>query len=428
MASHVWHPCTQMKDHETYPPLPIARAKGSYLYDPEGRAYIDGTSSWWCKSLGHAHPALVEALKDQADHFEHVMLANTTNSVIESLSDKLSQLCPSLNKVSYASDGSCAVEIALKMAVHGQALAGRPHKTAFMGIAGSYHGETALTMSVSDLGLYKKPYASLMHSYPILQGIPYVKNTDDPLWHDALSHWPGIEAQLEEHGPHVAALILEPILQGAAGMLIYSADALKRIHDWCKKNNVWLIADEIMTGFGRTGKALACEHAGIEPDFLCLSKGLTSGYLPISAMITRDDIYDLFYDDYETGKAFLHSHTHTGNALAARVALATLEVIEESKLYETVQKNAPKAAKLMQDIADESEYLHNVRSIGGMVAADIIPRENQTRAGFTFAKEARKNGALLRPLGNTLYWLPPLNSPMSLWEELQNITKKSLCV
>lgn len=423
--THVWHPCTQMKDHETFPPLRITRAEGAYLYDSDSKSYIDGISSWWCKSLGHQHPALKAALIEQASQFEHVILANTTNDVIETLSAKLATLCTNLDKVMYASDGSCAVEIALKMAVHGQALAGRAHKTEFLGISSGYHGETALTLSVSDLGLYSKPYASLMKDTPIIQGIPYVSSIHDPLWKDASSHWPAIEAQLNEHAHKTAALILEPILQGAGGMLIYSADALRRIRAWCTANDVWLIADEIMTGFGRTGKMLACEHAGIRPDFLCLSKGLTGGYIPLSAMVTRDDIYQLFYDDYATGKAFLHSHTHTGNALAARVALAAIQVTEETDLCHVVSKQADQVAQLMQSIIDQTGKLNNLRYIGGMVAADIQAKPGE-RAGFAFAQKARKHGALLRPLGNTLYWLPPLNAPFSVWEELQAISLKVL--
>lgn len=423
--THVWHPCTQMKDHEVFPPLRIARAEGAHLYDTEGKAYIDGISSWWCKSLGHQHPALKAALIEQAHQFEHVILANTTNDVIEELSETLATLCSSLDKVMYASDGSCAVEIALKMAVHAQALAGRPHKSAFIGISGGYHGETALTLSVSDLGLYSKPYESLLKDTTIIQGVPYVSGMHDPLWEDASSHWPAIEAQLNEHAHQAAALILEPILQGAGGMLIYSADALRRIREWCTANNVWLIADEIMTGFGRTGKMLACEHAGIEPDFLCLSKGLTGGYIPLSAMVTRNDIYQLFYDDYKTGKAFLHSHTHTGNALAANVALAAIRVTKETDLCNTVANQADEVAELIQAIIDQTGKLDNLRYIGGMVAADIkAPAEK--RAGFTFSQNARQHGALLRPLGNTLYWLPPLNAPFSVWEELQVITLKAL--
>ncbi len=422
----LWHPCSQMKDYEQFPAIPLSRAEGPYLYTESGHQIIDAVSSWWCKSLGHQHPRLQQALFKQCQQLEHVILANTCNDTIVRLSEALTQLTQTLNKVMYASDGSCAVEIALKMAVHGQALRGKPHKKEFIALSNGYHGETALTLSVSDLGLYKAPYECLMRSVPMIPDIPLVSGRDDPLWHDCADAWQSAEAFLEPLIANCAAIIIEPILQGAGGMQLYSADFLRRLRAYCQAHDVWLIADEIMTGFGRTGKMLACEHAGIEPDMLCLSKGLTSGMLPMSATVVRDDIYHLFYDDYQTGKAFMHSHTHTGNTLAASVALASIDVMREERLCEHVSQQEKAVGDLMQHVATETGMLHNIRHIGAMAAADITPHYNKPRAGYRVLQHAIQKGALLRPLGNTIYWVPPLNMAWPVWENLADITIAAL--
>ena len=293
----------------------------SHLHLHDGRKIIDAISSWWCKSLGHQHPRLKRALLAQVEKFEHVILANTTNETIVHLTEKLAQLMPSLNKVMYASDGSCAVEMAMKMSLHARQIEGKHQRKLFIALENGYHGETAGALSVSDLGLYRAPYQDMLFDTKLILSLPYVTGAHDPLWSDCESHWEKIENQLKPFAESATAVILEPIMQGAAGMKIYSQDFLKRLRHWTHEHGIHLIADEIMTGIGRTGKMLACEHANIEPDFICLSKGLTSGWLPLSAMLTRSAIYDLFYDDYASGKSFLHSHTHSGNVLAASVAI-----------------------------------------------------------------------------------------------------------
>lgn len=423
---HLWHPCSQMKDYETFPPIPIARAQGSYLYRPDGSPLIDAISSWWCKSLGHNHPRLKQALIEQLDKFEHVILANTTNETIVALSEKLAQIAPPLDKVFYASDGSCAVEIALKMSVHARYIKGETHKTQFMALANGYHGETLYTMAMSDLGLYRAPYNSVLPSCHFIENIPYVSGVDDPLWHDCSVQWPAIEKQLAPHANTLTAIILEPILQGAGGMKIYSKDFLNRLHTWARANNIHVIADEILTGFGRTGLPLACQHANITPDFLCISKGLTAGFLPMSAVLTSTDTYNLFYDDYETGKAFMHSHTHTGNALAAAVALEVLTILEEENIYQQVQDNASIMQEMMLAVAESTGQLHNIRGIGGLVAADLIVDDPNERRGYGVYQKAVELGALLRPLGNTIYWLPPLNTSIETLEALKNITEQAI--
>ncbi|KPJ67081.1 MAG: adenosylmethionine-8-amino-7-oxononanoate aminotransferase [Coxiella sp. DG_40] len=423
---HIWHPCSQMKDYETFKPLVINKAYGPYLELNDGRKIIDAISSWWCKSLGHNHARLKQALLKQSELFEHVILANTTNETIVALSEKLASLTHNLNKVFYAGDGSCAVEIAMKMSLHARKLQDDTKRNRFMALASSYHGETCAALSVSDEGIFRDPYQEMLFDTVFIQNIPYVTGKNDSLWHDCSAHWTDIEQQLEQHAEHTTAIIVEPILQGAGGMLVYSKDFLYRLREWTYKHNIHLIADEIMTGIGRTGPALACEHAAIEPDFVCLSKGLTSGWLPMSVVLTSDKIYDLFYDDYETGKTFFHSHTFTGNALAASIALECLLVMEQEKIYQKVQDNEVYLQQLMAEIAENTGKLNNIRGIGAMVAADLILDNPKQRVGYAVYQKAVELGALLRPLGNTIYWLPPLNTDRDVLKKLQIITEKAI--
>jgi adenosylmethionine---8-amino-7-oxononanoate aminotransferase len=424
---HIWHPCAQMKDYESFAPLPVKSARGCHITLNNGKTLIDAISSWWCKSLGHGEPRIQQAIIEQLQTFEHVLLANTTNETIVQLSEQLAQLAPPLSRVLYASDGSCAVEIALKMSVHAQQLAGRPQKKHFMALANDYHGETCLALSVSDLGLYKDPYQTLLTPCDFIRDIPYVSDIDDPLWHDCHDVWKKAEAQLQEKQGLLAAIIVEPILQGAAGMKIYSADFLRRLAAWCKAHDVYLIVDEILTGLGRTGLPLASQHAHITADFICLSKGLTAGFLPLSAVLTHDAIYELFYDDYSTGKAFLHSHTHSGNALAAAAALATFNVLKEDNVYRYVQQTlAPTLYTAMQEVAKQTGKLHHIRHLGGVVAADLINPHHHPRLGYAVYQQAVQLGALLRPLGNTIYWLPPLNMDIPCVGSLRDITIQAI--
>ncbi|MDC0535070.1 adenosylmethionine--8-amino-7-oxononanoate transaminase [Francisellaceae bacterium] len=426
---NIWYPCSQMKDYDDFTPIEIKSAKGSYIELTNGEKLIDAISSWWCKSLGHNHPKIKEAIKKQIDAFEHVLMPNTQNIQLNKLSHKLSSLLPGLDKVFYTGDGSCAVEVALKMSVHARLIKGENSRIKFLALENGYHGETVGALSVSDLGLYKKPYESMLFDCEFIKNIPYVTGVNDPLWHDCSDVWPVIETQLEEYKLTANAFILEPLMQGAGGMLIYSKDFLQRIADWCHHNNVYLIYDEIMTGIGRSGKMLACHYLDLpQADFICLSKGLTSGWLPFSAVLTHQEIYNLFYDDYEKGKSFLHSHTYCGNALGVSVALAALNIFNDEKIIEYVQQRLSiEMLNAMTEIADETDKITNIRSLGGLVAADlVIPEGSNKRYGFELYKEAIKNGALLRPLGNTIYWLPPLNTSISTIERLKKITLNSI--
>ncbi|OGT38374.1 MAG: adenosylmethionine--8-amino-7-oxononanoate transaminase [Gammaproteobacteria bacterium RIFCSPHIGHO2_12_FULL_37_14] len=426
IESPIWHPCSQMKDYEVFKPLMVNKANGAYLELDNGKKVIDSISSWWCKSLGHNNPRLKKALLAQLDRFEHVILANTTNDVISDLSNKLAGLTQTLNKCFYASDGSCAVEIALKMSLHSRLISGEKDRGQFIALKNGFHGETTGALSVSDIGIYKTPYEKILFPVNFISEIPYVSDVNDPIWNDCALHWKIIEKSLEPFINITTALIIEPILQGAGGMKIYSQDFLKKLKLWTKKHNIHLIVDEIMTGFGRTGKMLACEYAGIEPDFLCLSKGLTAGWIPMSVVLTSDAIYDLFYDDYSTGKSFLHSHTFSGNALAASIAIEVMKIIEEDKLCSRADYIGKIMLEKMIMISDETQKLKNIRSIGALVATDLKCDDSNRRIGYEVYQRAVELGALLRPLGNTIYWFPPLNTELSVIEELASITKNAI--
>lgn len=421
---HIWHPCSQMHDYEQFPPVHIVNAEGSYLYTAEGKPIIDAISSWWCKSLGHKHPALMQALYDQAERFEHIIGANTCSPILVDLSEKLGKLLPNLTKVFYASDGSCAVEIALKMSVHAQQLRGESQRTQFAALENSYHGETLATLAVSDMGIYRDPYHPLLWDSLFLRNIPYVRGPQDPLWDDCSDYWPAIQAQLDPQAKHLAAIIVEPVVQGAGGMLVYSPDLLRRLSAYCQAHGIFLIADEIMTGFGRTGKPFAVNHADIVPDFVCVGKGLTAGYIPMSAVLINEAIYNDFYGPYEPARNFLHSHTHSGNALAASVALATLETYEKEQTYTHVESISALATQHMNNIAQQTGALTNIRHCGAVIAADLTNPQQKPRYGYQLFQHAIQQGAWMRPLGNTLYWVPPLNTAHSVLNELATITEQ----
>jgi len=423
---YLWHPGYQASAEENAKPLLIQHAQGSYLHLNNGKKIIDVTSSWWCKTLGHQHPRLKQALYRQAEQFEHVMLANTTNETIVNLSEKLAHLCKGLHKVFYASEGSTAVEIALKMSLHSRIACGNHKKTGFISLSQGYHGESIAALSVSDLGLYCKPYQSLFFPNQLIQQIPYVEDIAAPTWQDCGAVWSEIEKQLEPLAETTTAIILEPIVQSVAGMKIYSKDFLSRLRDWSKRHDIHLIADEIMTGIGRTGKMLACEYAGITPDFICLGKNLTSGWLPLSVVLTSQNIYDCFYTDYTAEKVFSHSNTFSGNALAASIANEVLDIFTEMDMC--TQANAIGKVMLqgMHAIASNTGMLENVRGIGAIVAADLIGSKKQTKLVQEVSRQAIKYGLLLRPTGNTIYWFPPLNTKLNTIDDIIGITETAL--
>ncbi|HSE00928.1 MAG TPA: adenosylmethionine--8-amino-7-oxononanoate transaminase, partial [Burkholderiales bacterium] len=332
----VWHPCTQMKSHERLPLVPVARGAGCWLYDADGRRYLDAISSWWVNLFGHCHPRINAALTDQLGKLEHVLLAGCSHEPVVELSERLARATGgALGHCFYASDGASAVEIALKMSFHYWRNRGNPAKTRFVSLAGSYHGETLGALAVTDVRLFKDVYAPLvMASRQVASPDWRLAENGEPARDYAARCAAALERHFERHHGETAALIVEPLVQGAGGMAMYDAEYLRRARALCDRYGVHLIADEIMTGFGRSGTFFACDQAAITPDFLCLSKGITGGYLPLSVVLTRDEVYQAFYDD-DVARGFLHSHSYTGNPLACRAALATLDLLEEGGVIES---------------------------------------------------------------------------------------------
>jgi adenosylmethionine-8-amino-7-oxononanoate aminotransferase len=405
----VWHPCTQMKQHETLPIVPIARAQGCWLYDCDGKRYLDAVSSWWVNLFGHAEPRINAALVEQLQLLEHVMLAGFTHEPVVTLSERLSALSGgALGHCFYGSDGASAIEIALKMSFHYWRNSGQPDKSEFISLAGSYHGETLGALSVTDVALFKDSYG------PLLRHSAQVPSPD---WRQAAA---GVSAQdhalqcaqvlelhLQQHHARTAALIIEPLVQGAAGMAMYDAEYLRQARALCNRYGVHLIVDEIMTGFGRTGTFFAHEQADIKPDFLCLSKGITGGYLPLSVVMTSDRIYQAFYDESVT-RGFLHSHSYTGNALACRAALATLDIFEQDDVIAANRGKAQRMTAATKKLAAHPR-VRNFRSTGMIWAFDVDSTDPAFSRHFFEAALARE--LLLRPIsgnaGNTVYFMPP---------------------
>lgn len=401
----VWHPCTQMKQHETLPLVSIQRGQGVWLYDCDGNRYLDTISSWWVNLFGHCHPYINNALNDQLSKLEHVMLAGFTHEPVVQLSERLSKLTPgNLGHCFYASDGASAVEIALKMSFHYWQQCGHPSKTDFISLQNGYHGETLGALSVTDVAIFKQTYAPLLR---------HTEHMPSPDWRNAaagqsaedyaLDAVQKLEHYLAVHHTHTAALILEPLVQGATGMAMYHPIYLTRAKEICHHYQVHLIADEIAVGFGRTGTLFACEQADITPDFLCLSKGLSGGYLPLSVVLTTPAVFEAFYHD-KTSRAFLHSHSHTGNALACRAALATLDLFEQNNVIEA---NCAKANYLNERLLPLQTHpkVKHFRNRGMIWAFEVINSDDNF--ANTLFKLGLEQQLLLRPLGNTVYFMPP---------------------
>jgi adenosylmethionine-8-amino-7-oxononanoate aminotransferase len=434
----LWHPCGQQRDYREFPPLEVVGAEGSRLKLADGREIIDGISSWWCKALGHGHPRLRAALVDQASRFEHVILANTTNEPIVRLSERLCAMANAVlaerrtfSRVFYAGDGSCGVEVALKLALQCQAQRGRPRRRRFAAFANGYHGETVGALSVGDCGIYKETFAPLLFDCAMLGPLPYRSGPGDPRWDDCSREWPAIAAQLEPLADELAAIIYEPILQGAGGMLLYSPDLLRRLRAWADAHEVLLIADEIASGMGRCGAMLASHLAGALPDLAVLSKGLTGGFLPLSAVLVTEAVYAAFDGEWAEGRAFLHSHTYCGNALAVAVAAAALDVFAEEDLLGRVERNGRRLREGVAALARSRPTMRNPRGVGMVAAVDLVGRDGsplarEARTGWRVMRDAVVRGALLRPLGDTMYILPPLNTPAHEIDALVRILGESV--
>ncbi|WP_424220239.1 adenosylmethionine--8-amino-7-oxononanoate transaminase, partial [Azovibrio sp.] len=400
----VWHPCTQMQHHHSQGPMalplvPIARGAGAWLFDFDGKRYLDGISSWWTNLFGHANPRINAALKEQLESLEHVMLAGFTHPPVVELSERLSALTGGhLGHAFYASDGASATEIALKMSFHYWQNRGRPQKNRFLCLKGSYHGETVGALAVTDVALFKDAYA------------PLVRQADTVMCPDSRRAEPGetaidvarraaaaLEAKLEAEGEHIAALIVEPLVQGAAGMVMYDPEYLRLARQLCDRYEVHLICDEIAVGCGRTGTFFAHEQAGIKPDLLCLSKGISGGYLPLAIVLGTDAIYAAFYDE-ATQRGFLHSHSYTGNPLACRAALATLDLFEADQVLIANQARAAQIKAAFAPLAGHPRVRH-LRQQGMILAIDVDSSDPAFSRRFYRAALAQE--ALVRPMGNT---------------------------
>jgi adenosylmethionine-8-amino-7-oxononanoate aminotransferase len=405
----VWHPCTQMQHHEKLPLIPVSHGRGAWLYDHEGRRYLDGISSWWVNLFGHANPSINAALRDQLDKLEHVMLAGFTHEPVIRLSEQLSEMTGQvLGHCFYASDGASATEIALKMSFHYWRNAGQADKQEFICLQNGYHGETVGALAVTDVPLFRDAYGPMLRR-------AHVAPTPD-----ARSAMPGetaadvagraaqgLESLLQERHGRIAAVIIEPLVQCAAGMAMHDASYLAQVRKLCDRYQVHLIADEIAVGCGRTGTFFACESAAVWPDFLCLSKGISGGYLPLSLVMTRDDIYQAFYHR-DVARGFLHSHSYTGNPLACRAALASLSLFREEQVLERNRQRAERLNAALAPLAVDSRVRH-FRQRGMIWAFDAQIDDADRAATFArrFFQAALEHELLLRPIGRTVYLMPP---------------------
>ena len=401
----VWHPCTQMQHHETVPLIPVSRGRGAWLYDHEGRRYLDAISSWWVNLFGHANPRINAALKNQLDTLEHAMLAGFTHEPVIELSEKLSALTGHvLGHSFYASDGASAVEIALKMSFHSWRNNGKAGKQEFVCLKGSYHGETIGALAVTDVALFKDAYGPLLRASQTVMSPDARQAGEGETAQDVARRAAAdVERLFIDKADKIAAIIIEPLVQCATGMAMHDPLYLKLVRELCDRHQVHLILDEIAVGCGRTGTFFACEQAGVWPDFLCLSKGISGGYLPLSLVMTRDEIYQTFYSSDVT-RGFLHSHSYTGNPLACRAALATLQIFEEDDVLNANRIKAERLTAALQPLARHKQ-VRNFRQRGMIWAFDAIDAKSDfSRRFFSTAVE---HELLMRPIGSTVYMMPP---------------------
>jgi adenosylmethionine---8-amino-7-oxononanoate aminotransferase len=411
----VWHPCSQMKDHEWLPMIPIARGEGVWLHGYDGRRYLDAISSWWVNLFGHVNPRISAAVTEQLGRLEHVMLAGFTHRPAVELAERLTALAPpGLSRCFFADNGSSAIEVALKMSFHYWRNVGRGRKRRFVTLSGSYHGETLGALAVGHVELYREIYQPLlMDVITVPSPDAYGREPGESEADHARRMFAAMEETLARHAEDVCAVIVEPLVQCAAGMRMHDPAYLKLLREACDRHGVHLVADEIAVGFGRTGTMFACEQAGISPDFLCLSKGLTGGYLPLSVVLTGERVFDAFYDEYSRLRAFLHSHSYTGNPLACAAALATLAIFAEDSVIERNRALARHFGERCAPLAD-LPHVAEVRQRGMIVAVELArdgdrrtPFDWQERRGLRVYRYALENEALLRPIGNVVYFMPP---------------------
>lgn len=433
---YIWHPCSQMKDYETLAPIVIDKGEGIYLYDINGKRYVDVISSWWCNLLGHCNPKINEAVKKQIDKLEHVIFANFTHKTAIELCEKLIKVVPEgLCKFNFSDNGSSSIECAMKMSFQYHYQTGNPQKQRFMALSGAYHGETIGALSIGGVDLYSEIYKPVLMDIFRIEGpdcyrCPYGKTRDCC----NAECFKNAEKVFKEHGNETCAIVIEPLLQGSAGMRIYPPVYLKKLRQICDEYNVHIIADEIATGYGRTGKMFACNHADISPDIMCLSKGLTGGYMPMSIAVTTQKIYDAFYADYNEGKAFMHSHTYSGNPLACSAAIAVLDILSDGSVLKMANENAIYFNNIIKEKFLRHQNVGEVRSIGLINAIELVknretkePFDSKLRTGYQIYKKALEKGVILRPLGDVIYFNPPLIIERKDMDFVVDVAYRCLC-
>jgi adenosylmethionine-8-amino-7-oxononanoate aminotransferase len=405
----VWHPCTQMQHHETVPLIPVSHGRGVWLYDMEGKRYLDAISSWWVNLFGHANPRINAALKDQLDKLEHAMLAGFTHEPVITLSEQLAaRTGHALGHCFFASDGASAVEIALKMSFHYWRNSGQTDKCEYVCLKGGYHGETIGALAVTDVPIFRDAYGPLLKPAHVVATPDARTAQQGETGADVARRGArALETLLQERATRIAAVIVEPLVQCAAGMAMHDPVYLSEVRALCDRYQVHLIADEIAVGCGRTGTFFACEQANIWPDFLCLSKGISGGYLPLSLVMTRDAIYQAFYDA-DVARGFLHSHSYTGNPLACRAALATLAIFDEDDVLNRNRVRAARLSAALEPLAAHPKVRH-FRQRGMIWAFDAVVDDPGAAATFSrrFFSAALEHELLLRPIGRTVYLMPP---------------------
>lgn len=406
---YIFHPCAQMKDFEEIPPLVIKKAEGLYLIDENGKKYMDCISSWWVNLFGHCNKRINKVINEQVNTLEHLIFANFSHEPAIELCEELIKVLPkNLNKFLFADNGSSSIEMALKLSFQYHLQTGNPNKTKFISLQNAYHGETIGALGVGDVDIFTETYRPL-----IKEGIkvkaPYLnKNlSDDDFKKYEDECFKELENLIIDRHNEIACMIVEPLVQGAAGMMMYSPNYLKKARELTKKYNIHLIDDEIAMGFGRTGKMFACEHADIQPDIMCIAKGLSSGYYPIAMLCITTDIFNAFYADYKEGKSFLHSHTYSGNPLGCRIALEVLKIFQEENVLEIINKKGAYLKEKAQNIFKDKNYVKEYRHLGFIGALELKNIAPTKRIGREIYKIALSKGVLLRPIGNTVYFMPP---------------------
>jgi len=405
-----------MKDHETVPPLLIDRAEGVFLYDAQGNSYLDGISSWWVNLMGHNHPRINRAIQEQMEKMSHVMFAGITHRPAIDLAETLVKLSSfNLSKVFFSDNGSTSVEVALKLSLQYWQLKGGPKKTRFIYLKGAYHGETLGALSTCGIDMFRDKFEAVLPDHREVPG-PDCFRCPFGLQRDTCQAecFEPMEQALNQHAGETAAVIIEPLVQGAAGMRMYPAVYLKKLEQSCREKNVHTIFDEVAVGFGRTGSLFVSEGLKLQPTFLCLSKGITSGYLPLAATLTEDSIYDAFYDDFSTLKWFIHSHSYSANPLACAAANETLSLLQEPGFFESLQPKIELFGQLGREFEPEP-WCGEYRQTGMMAAVELVadqeaktPFPFEQRVGYRIYLEGLKRGVFLRPLGNVVYFMPPL--------------------